>query len=146
MRQLKTSLEDDDIAYFERAAKERGRSLSEEIRLRLDRSIQQDRSEPATQELRDAIDDLANYVFFQCGIGWEEHPAATRIMRDAIAARLKRMVPDYETATFTADELRESRKKATLAASPLLTSDDQSTWGAALEALAFHSRQKKEGK
>jgi plasmid stability protein len=131
MKQLKVGLPDYLREELERAAAASGRSLADEVRVRLEASFESEGSDPETRALAAAVDNLASLVAIQTGHKWHKHAAANRVMRYAITARLARLKPEGE-AVFQPDELPKNRLAAP-------GSDDPDTMGLALEAINFHT-------
>jgi hypothetical protein len=135
-QQIKVSLSDEVRTELEAAAENAGRSLSEEVRLRLERSIGDDRLEPQVRDLVASIVPLSVYVNLQTGHRWYDHAAAARVFLHAITARLTRIIgqPDLTTATFAPGELPTNRLVAA-------GSDDPAEMGRAVESVQFHTTQ-----
>ena len=133
MKQLKVGLPDYLREELERAAAASGKSLADELRVRLEASFESEGSDPETRTLVTAVDNLAELVAIQTGHKWHKHPAANRVLRYAIAARLARLKPEGEPV-FGLDELPKNRLAAP-------GSDDPETMGLALEAVNFHTQQ-----
>jgi hypothetical protein len=112
------------------ALRQSARGVSEEIRARLRRSLDED-NDPETRKLVAAINRLAGWVKLETGHAWHSHPAATRIFLDAITARLARLKPDGEPE-FGPGELPARRVF-------VAASNDLTTIGLALEAIEFHT-------
>jgi hypothetical protein len=132
MTQLKVSLPDQLRSQLETAVEGTSRSLGDEIRKRIDAGLdREERLDDQTLRLAYAIDRLASYVFLQTGHHWHDHPAANRVMRHAITARLARLRPEGDQV-FRPDELPKHRLVAS-------GSDDPEAMGLGLEALEFHT-------
>jgi TraY domain len=131
MRQVRASLDEGDIAKLEQAAEQGGRSLSEEIRIRLERSLQRNAIDPYTSDLMKAVKDLAALVKQQTGRAWHTHSAAIAVLKDALDARLERLTGRGE-AVFAPEELPLER---------IVASADQRRWGAGLEAIDWREAQ-----
>jgi hypothetical protein len=104
-KQLAVALPEDIRARVEAAAGQSGHSLAEEIRQRLERTVEDDAIDPETRKLMEAVELLAQLVKIQTGHSWFDHPAATSVMKHAIDARLARMMGGDGEATFLPDEL-----------------------------------------
>jgi hypothetical protein len=124
-------LDENSIALLEREAEKAGRSLSEEIRMRLERSLQQDAIDPHTADMMKAVQDLAPLIKQQTGHVWHTHPAAVAVLKDALSARLERVAGGAD-AVFAPDELPADR---------IVASVDQRQWGAGLEAINWREVQ-----
>jgi hypothetical protein len=133
MKQLKVGLPDYLREELEQAAAASGRSLADEVRVRLEASFESEGSDAETRALTAAVGNLATLVRLQTGHKWHKHPAANRVMRYAITARLARLKPNGE-AVFGPDELPKSRLAAP-------GSDDPEAMGLGLEAIDFHAPQ-----
>jgi plasmid stability protein len=131
MKQLKVGLPDYLREELERAAATSGKSLADEVRVRLEASFESEGSDPETRALAAAVDNLAKLVRLQTGHKWHKHAAANRIMRYAITGRLARLQPEGEPV-FRPDELPKNRPAAP-------GSNDPETMGLALEAIDFHA-------
>ena len=135
MRQVKVSLDDLDVSLLERAADKAGRSLSEEIRIRVRASLSPEMGPRGDIViLAQAIARLAGWVEAQTKRYWHSHPAAIRVLQDAIAARLERLRGGVKDADFTLDEMPKSDRLVALVAAA-----DQRKWGPALEAIDFQA-------
>jgi hypothetical protein len=131
MEQIKVSLPDDLRDYLEKVAKSDRISLSEAVRRHVE-DAKTLHADPKTSDLMVAVQKLAQLVKDQTDYAWYEHPAATRILRDAIAARFERVLDGMGVGgDLTPDELPAARPVAV---------DDQKTWGAALEAIESYAR------
>jgi hypothetical protein len=128
MKQIKVSLPDDVRAVIEKASAEAGHSLSEEIRRRLEQTLKENAYDSETRKLMAAVHRFAVLVKLQTNHRWQDHPAANRVMRQAITARLARLKPGGEPL-FSPDELPSAR---------LVTGDDPEAMGTGLEAIDFY--------
>jgi hypothetical protein len=90
VKQLKVSLPDAVRDQITAAADKSGHSLSEEIRQRLERTIEQD-ADPITTELLRAIIDLAADVQANYGMPWHAYGEVL----DIFAAAVTRHIHDY---------------------------------------------------
>jgi hypothetical protein len=133
-RQLGVALDDRLREQLDALAAQGGRSIADEIRQRVERTLEQDAIEAPTRTLMAAIERLAVLVGRQTGRPWHSHPVATRVLCHAIAARLARLRGDGD-AVFAPGELPAAR---------LVTSDDPQTMGLGLEAIDFQSSQVEE--
>jgi hypothetical protein len=148
VKQLKVSLPDGLRAALEETARASGRSISEEIRRHIERSMDTESAEPQTRELMAKIDKMAAWVKIETRHDWHAHPAAMAVLRSAIAAhmaRLRSRLPGQEVvekpdgtsaapapATFAAGELPVTRVVAP-------GTDDPDAIGMAIETLVFHT-------
>ena len=134
MKQLKVSLSDDLLDELEKTAVKTGRSLSEEVRLRLvllnevrawveapankaghsfaeeikqrlQNSLAEDQIDPETRRLMNAVRFLASLISIQTGHKWHNHPAAASVMRHAIDAQLAHVKGGEGETQFIPDEL-----------------------------------------
>ena len=128
MKQLKVGLPDELRDQLEAAAASSGKALGEEIRDRLETGIAADTE---TRKLLDAVGSLATLVRLQTGHDWHNHPAANRVMRYALTARLARLKPEGE-GIFAPGDLPIARLVAP-------ESEDPEAMGLALEAMEFHT-------
>jgi hypothetical protein len=129
MKQLKVSLPDGLRAQLDTAAASAGQSVAEEIRQRLEQSFEQDEIDQHTRQFMAAIANLVVLVRLQTGHDWHSHPAANRVLRNAITARLARLRPSGEPV-FAPGELPSAL---------LVASDDPEAMGLGLEAINFHT-------
>jgi hypothetical protein len=130
MKKLQISLPDDLRDRLDAVIAKSGNSLGEEIRQRLERSLNQD-VDPKTGQLLDGIRDLAGLTLADTGHAWHKHPAASRILYLEIRARLSRFWGgSIEDATFKPNELRKPRLFA--------DSDDPNTIALSIESAQFH--------
>jgi hypothetical protein len=130
VKQLKVSLPDGLREHLEQASSKAGHSLSEELRLRLEKTIADEEIDPETRELMAAVGRFAALVRLQTRQEWHRHPAAHRVLRHEITARLARLKPEGEPV-FLSGELPTARLVAA-------GSDDPEAMGLALEAVDFH--------
>jgi hypothetical protein len=107
------------------------RGVSEEIRERLARSLDEDGIDVETRKLMAAIETLSVLVRLQTKHDWHRHPAANRVFRHAITARLARLKPEGE-AVFGPDDLPAPTAR-------LVATDDVEAMGLGLEAIEFHT-------
>ena len=114
------------------AAQAADHSVSQEIRNRLQRTFDEDKFDAPTLKLAAAIRDLSTLVSIQTRHNWHSHPAAARVLRYAITARLARLKPEGDP-TFAAGELPTARLVAQ-------GSDDPEQWGSAWKRLNFTPR------
>jgi hypothetical protein len=132
MKQIKVSLPDGLRAQLEEAATNADHSLSEEVRTRIEESLEEDVIDPETRKLMAGIGALAHLVRIQTGRNWYDHAASNRVLRHAITARLERMKGGTDEAVFHPGELPVVRLVAA-------GSDDPREMGLALEAVDFHT-------
>ena len=111
--------------------KQSGSNVSEEIRRRIEESFARENSgDAATLALATSVIEFATLISLQTGHAWHAHPAANRMMRFMITARLARLRPEGEPS-FKAEELPTARLVAP-------DSDDVEAMALALEAVEFH--------
>jgi hypothetical protein len=130
-RQLGVALDDRLRTRLEALADKAGRSIADEIRQRLERTLEQDAIEaadPETSKLMAAIGRFAVIVRLDTGREWHKHAASHWVMRNTITGRLQRFRPEGERV-FGPGELPSTR---------LVASDDPEAIGLSLEALDFH--------
>jgi hypothetical protein len=113
---------------LEAAAKRSGHSLGEEVRQRLFKSFAAERVDPLTRQIADDVIGFALDTKQETGRDWHAHPAANRVFRYAITARLARLKPAGEVS-FTEDELPSNRI--------LTSSTDPETIGTTIEVFNF---------
>jgi len=131
MKQVKVSLPDNDVAVLEQAAQRTGRSLSGEIRKRLNNSLAEDDVRPDFLRLKDEVGALIDLVEMQCGHRWSQHPATARVLQLAINALLARYGA-REDLKFAPGELPDVRLVAA-------GTDDPGVMAISIEAV-HHSR------
>ncbi len=159
MKQLKVSLSDDLLDELEETATKTGRSLSEEVRLRLvfvsevrawveaaaskaghsfaeeikqrlQNSLAEDAIDPETRRLMNAVRFSASLIGIQTGHQWHSHPAATSVMKHAIDAQLVHLEGGDGESQFLPDELPTKESRW------LPLPDDSRGMGVALAAAA----------
>ncbi len=108
MRQLKISLTDDLRRQLAKVSAAAGHSLALEIRRRLERTLEQDGSDPQTSELMAAIHSFAALVNRETGHAWHTHAGANEAFRRAIDLRVSRRKPSG-SAAFEAGSLPARR-------------------------------------
>ena len=108
MRQLKISLTDDLRRQLAKVSAAAGHSLALEIRRRLQRTLEQDGSDPQTGELIAAIHSFAALVNRETGHAWHTHAGANEAFRRAIDLRVSRRKPSG-SAAFEAGSLPARR-------------------------------------
>lgn len=129
-KQLPVSLTPHLRRELEAAAKRSGHSLGEEVRQRLFKSFAAETVDPLTRQLADDVIGFALDTKQETGRDWHGHPAANRVIRHAITARLARLKPAGDAA-FAADELPANRI--------LTSSTDPETIGQMIEAFNFRT-------
>jgi hypothetical protein len=127
-KQLPVSLTPHLRRELEAAAKRSAHSLGEEVRQRLLKSFSDESVDPLTRQLGDDVIGFAIDTKLETGLDWHGHPAANRVLRHAITARLARLQPAGD-ATFVPDELPASRI--------LTSSSDPETVGKMIEEFNF---------
>jgi hypothetical protein len=135
-KQLGVALSKALRAELEHSALKHGHSLAEEIRQRLEKTYDHETADRPTRDLMDAVLNLAMLVRLQTGHDWHGHPAASRVLRYAIMARLARLRHAADDDVFRKEELPGIRLVAP-------ESDDPETMGAELEALDHHTPRQK---
>jgi plasmid stability protein len=129
-KQMGVSLDGELRGKLEASAAAKGRSIAEEIRQRLEQTIDNDLIDPATLELMAKIGKLASYTETGTRHAWHKHAGAHAILRRAISAYLAHMKPEGKPV-FAEGELPQNRIFAP-------GSDDPDTIGLAIEAVVFH--------
>jgi hypothetical protein len=99
VKQLKISLPDDLREKLDALISKSGNSLGEEIRQRLERSIEQDRIGPITLELATGVVNLAATMeaFLDAGL-WHWHQQLHGIFAAAVAQRVRAYEPPIKGA------------------------------------------------
>jgi hypothetical protein len=107
-RQVKVGMGDKMRVQLETLARKSGRSLADEIRYRIGRSLLEEQLfDDATQVLALRIGQLANDVATVSGIPWHQHPAARAVLAEAITAWLEGIEPS-RSDQFIPPELEKS--------------------------------------
>jgi hypothetical protein len=130
MKQLKVALPDGLRQMLEHFAKQSGRSLADEIRTRLERSLADETRGKPTNDFLFTIDHLVEMVERHYGYSWFEHPDSIRALSTAISARLDRVSPSPDKV------LKEHSRRTS---EPMVASKNPEAVGIALEAVAFSS-------
>jgi hypothetical protein len=125
VKQFNVGLPEPLRAALNKAAERNGRSLAEEIRVRLESSSQGDQAEEPDKALLTAISNLIAYVQRQTGWSWSRHPFAFEVFRHALTTLLDRVQP-RDTPTG------EPPHKPTM----IVASSDTAAIGMGLETLA----------
>lgn len=125
MRQLKIAFPAELRERLEAAAQRSGKSLAEEIRVRLEVSCRGESADKPTQDFLAAVARLMEYVERQTGWPPFQDPFAMNVFRAAIAALLDRVQP--------VEAAGEPPRQPV----PIASSKDPATIGGVLEALAF---------
>jgi hypothetical protein len=97
MKKLQVGLPDDLRGQLDAAADKSGNSLGEEIRQRLERTIEQDAIDPVTRELLAGIVNLAAAVQTDIGATWHAHQEVHAVFAAAIAQRLAALKPVHKS-------------------------------------------------
>lgn len=127
-KQMGVALDEHLRANLEASAKARGTSIAEEIRRRLEDSVWLD-TEPATRRFCEFAYNLSFLLRLQTRQEWHSHAASNRIFKQAIDARLDRLLPAGELE-MRADEFS--------VVSPVAAGSAEAV-GKALEAIDFHN-------
>lgn len=93
MKQLKVSLPDDLRARLEAAAAKSGNSLGEEIRHRIEQTLEKDVRGAVIGVLLDDIEQLAELVKFDVGQDWHATAGAHAVFRSAVLALIEQHRP-----------------------------------------------------
>jgi hypothetical protein len=88
MKKLQVSLPDDLREQLDVVVAKSGNSLGEEIRQRLERTIEQDALDPVTRELLTGIADLAAGVQADLGTPWHAYGEVLNVFAAAVAQHL----------------------------------------------------------
>jgi hypothetical protein len=94
MRQYKVSLPDELYARLQAAMAKSGRSLSDEIRTRIEQSIDRDAVDKHTRDFLDGLALMPAVVELQTGATWHEHRGSWRMFRRMVLDRLARKEPE----------------------------------------------------
>jgi hypothetical protein len=92
-KQFNVGLEPDLRAALNTAAERNGRSLAEEIRIRLESSCEADKAEKPDKVFLAAISNLIGNVRRQTGWSWHQDPFAHDVLRHATTTLLDRVQP-----------------------------------------------------
>ncbi|HEY2531126.1 MAG TPA: hypothetical protein VGJ20_24870 [Xanthobacteraceae bacterium] len=96
--------------YLEAAAKRAGHTLAEEPRIRLQRSIDADQHGELSQELADAVADLADHIEEQIGPSWVNSNQMSDALEVAIATWLELTMPTNVRTSESVDLTKERPK------------------------------------
>jgi hypothetical protein len=141
------ALPDDLRKQLEQAAQAAGRSIAEEIRLRVKRTLQEDTVDPETRALMAAIRRLADLVQIQTGHSWYSHLGALVVLQHAIFYRLSRVgldkIPPLERVGLPVHRIggvlfRPPFKREELPKVLIVNTLDPREMGRDLEHLVFH--------
>jgi hypothetical protein len=105
--------------------------VSDEIRKRLERTFWDDQFDAHTRLLMAEIGRLAELVKLDTNADWHSHAAANHAFRQAVVSLLAHFGQPSGEPVFAPDELPERR---------LVTSDNPTTIGIGLAAIAYHNR------
>ena len=95
MKQLKVALPDDLRARLETASSKSGRSLADEIRVRVEASFAAD--EP-TGRFIEGVARISAEIELETGAAWHKHAGAHETFAQAILLRLRELKPEGPTA------------------------------------------------
>jgi len=98
MKQLKVALPDDLRVRLDAASEKSGRSVAEEIRLRVERTLELDSMDGPTREFFKGLVLMPAEIQRETGTVWHKHAGAWAAFRQAILSRLKRLQPQGATA------------------------------------------------
>jgi plasmid stability protein len=92
-RQLAVALPADVRSDLEKAAAAAGHSIAEEIRKRINITLENEKIDPATQELATDIMQLAEWISREKRFSWHSHPKAHEAFVEAIKEWLAELKP-----------------------------------------------------
>jgi hypothetical protein len=92
-RQLGVALDDQVRALLENLASKSDRSIADEIRNRIERTIDQDVFDPATRKLGLAIMELAHGIQENSGCRWYEQPKAHEALAEGVTTLIEGLKP-----------------------------------------------------
>jgi len=98
MKQLKVALPDDLRARLDAASEKSGRSVADEIRTRVERSLELDAIDKPTRDFIVGIALMPAEIERETGAAWHKHAGAWLALRQAILSRLKRLEPKGSVA------------------------------------------------
>jgi hypothetical protein len=98
-RQLGVALDDQVRSLLENLASKSDRSIADEIRNRIERTIDQDLFDPATRKLGLAIMELARGIQENSGCRWYEQPKAHEALAEGVATLLDGLKPPASAPT-----------------------------------------------
>jgi hypothetical protein len=133
MRQVNVSLPDDLRAKLDAVVAKSGNSLGEEIRQRLERTIEQDAVDPVTRELLAGIVNLAATVQADLCTAWHSHQEVHGAFAAAIAQRLAAYQPLPKSPEEIFDLLRATGLGDLAASAVRLALQSPSASGAVIE-------------
>jgi predicted DNA-binding protein len=95
-QQYKITLGDDLRAQLDRASGRSGRPVSEEIRARLEQSLEDEVFDKPSRDFAAAVLDVAREIEMEIGNAWHKHAGAHRTFRRALLRILSKWrPPDY---------------------------------------------------
>jgi len=105
-QQYKITLGDDLRARLDRASKQSGRPVSDEIRARLEQSLDDELFDKQSRDLTASVLNAAREVEIEIGKAWHKHAGAHRTFRRALLRVLSKWrPPDYVDNIFEKVEL-----------------------------------------
>jgi hypothetical protein len=130
-KRLLIGLPDELRAKLDAATAKTGASLNSEIRARLEQTFRNEQFDPHTRLLMALVGYLAELAKLDTNGEWHAHAAANKVFRQGVASLLSHFGQPSGDPVFAADELPAAR---------LVESDDPTTIGIGLAAIAFHNR------
>jgi hypothetical protein len=93
MKQLKVALPDELRAQLDAASAKSGRSVADEIRTRVERSLELDALDRPTRDFIVGVALMPAEIERETAAAWHKHAGAWAAFRQAIISRLKRLEP-----------------------------------------------------
>jgi plasmid stability protein len=108
-KQFKITLPDDLRARLEAAAAKSGRSIADEIRVRVEAALKRDELDKPTRDLLEGLALFPAEIALETGAAWHKHAGAWMALLEAIRRRMSRLVRlSNATETFGARPHRVS--------------------------------------
>jgi hypothetical protein len=104
-RQLAVALPPDTRAHLDATAKAGNRSVAEEMRRRIDKSIDWEKFDEVTMELLEGIKQMSALLSQDFGMEWHEHPRAHEAFKVAVAQRIAEYAPPPSAPSAAASDL-----------------------------------------
>jgi hypothetical protein len=94
MKQLKVALPDDLRARLDAASAKSGRSVADEIRMRVEASFARDALDESTRGFLDHVARMPAAIERETGAAWYSHAGAHQVFRQMLLKALARLRPD----------------------------------------------------
>jgi hypothetical protein len=104
-QQLTVALPPETRIHLTETARAEGRSIAEEVRQRLNKTIEWDKLDPVTVELIEGLERIATLLRTDFGAEWHDNPRAHEAFVTAVNQRLGAYAPPPEQLRTAASEL-----------------------------------------